>query len=308
MVVALQRLEAWGDRSSSPRGGPNALSWGSAALQGLASRRFRADIGSARPVRRFHALRVITGLDVRTAEAARGPSCAFAPLQRSIAAGPHRAVGLSASVAMPPLMGFHALRHDLGAKSSVRCGVASRRRPAPRPGFGYPLRGVHRRPYRRTRRRSALGLRPSRLRSRRPRPSRGPCRPDVLARHPSLAGGAPASAFTALLSSRALDPRPRGLESSSFLGLSPSEPSPPPSGPSLVVARPALPPLRGVTFRPAWVTGPYEAKGSADPSPDCRLPWGFAPSDRRGAPFAVPGSGLMDSPRGADRLRDRLPL
>jgi hypothetical protein len=93
MVVALQRLEAWGDRSSSPRGGPNALSWGSAALQGLASRRFRADIGSARPVRRFHALRVITGLDVRTAEAARGPSCAFAPLQRSIAAGPHRTAG-----------------------------------------------------------------------------------------------------------------------------------------------------------------------------------------------------------------------
>jgi len=104
------------------------------------------------------------------------------------------------------------------------------------------------------------------------------------------------------------DPDPRGPESTSFLGFSPSEPSPPPSGPSLVVARPALPPFRGVTFRPAGVSGPYEAEGSAGPSPDCRLPWGFAPSDRRGAPYVDPGSGLMDSPHGGDRLRDRPPL
>jgi hypothetical protein len=245
--------------------------------------------------------------DVRTAEAARGPSCAFAPLQRSIAAGPHRTAepcGSADDASSPEL---HCPTTQSRAGGPV-ASDASPRRSVPRPGFGYPLRGVHRRPYRRTRRRSIPGLRPSRLRSRRPYPSRGPCRPDVLARRISLAGGAPASAFTALLSSRVGDPDPRGPESSSFLGLSPSEPSPPPSGPSLVVARPALPPLRGVTFRPARVSGPYEAEGSAGPSPDCRLPWGFAPSDRHGAPFVAPGSGLMVSPRGADRLRNRLPL
>jgi hypothetical protein len=245
--------------------------------------------------------------DVRTAEADRGPSCAFAPLQRSIAAGPHRAAepcGSADDASSPELQCPTTHSRD----RRTRMSGASPHRPVPRPGFGYPLRGVHHRPYRRTRRRNVPGLHPSRHHSRRPRPSRGPCRPDVLARRPSLAGGAPASAFTALLSSRASDPDPRGPESPSFLGLSPSEPSPPPSGPSLVVARPALPPFRGVTFRPAGVSGPYEAEGSAGPSPDCRLPWGFAPSDRRGAPYVDPESGLMVSPRGADRLRSRPPL
>ena len=75
------------------------------------------------------------------------------------------------------------------------------------------------------------------------------------------------------------------------LGFSPPEPSFPTSGHALWVAMPTLAPFGGSTCVPAWVSGSFEASGSAGPSPDCRLSWGSAPSDRHGAPHIVPGSG-----------------
>jgi hypothetical protein len=90
-VAALQRHEGWRRPHGTPRGGPHALSWGSVALQGLESNRDRTAMGSVRPARRFHAHRVHSRPDLRPAEADRGPSCAFAPLQRSISAAPRRA-------------------------------------------------------------------------------------------------------------------------------------------------------------------------------------------------------------------------
>jgi hypothetical protein len=87
------------------------------------------------------------------------------------------------------------------------------------------------------------------------------------------------------------------------LGFSPPERSIPTTGQSLWVAMPTLAPFGGSTCIPAWVTGSCDASGSAGPSPDCRLSWGFAPSDRHGAPHIVPGGGLMVSPRADPRLR-----
>jgi hypothetical protein len=94
-----------------------------------------------------------------------------------------------------PLLGFRALRHTLGSADPRMAGGSLRRR-VPRPGFGYPHRDLHRRPYRRARRRSVHGLPPSRHRSPCPAvPLSGPLpswrwRPSHLAaeRHARLQG------------------------------------------------------------------------------------------------------------------------
>jgi hypothetical protein len=62
---------------------------------------------------------------------------------------------------MLPLLSSLALRHDPGAAVPFASADLPIHR-VPRPGFGYPLRGVPHRPSRRTRRRSAHGLHPSR--------------------------------------------------------------------------------------------------------------------------------------------------
>src|SRR5262245_35191198 len=84
-------------------------------------------MGSARPVRRSFALRVLTDRASRTTEAVRGPPCAFALLQRTIAATPHRATSHEGPRTMLPLLSFSALRHDLGTADPFR----GRRVPAP---------------------------------------------------------------------------------------------------------------------------------------------------------------------------------
>jgi len=76
-----------------------------------------------------------------------------------------------------------------------------------------------------------------------------------------------------------------------FLGFSPPELSPHPTGPSLVVTMPALTPSGGMTSRSAWASGLCGADGLAGPFPNCRLSWGFAPCDRRGTPFVLRGAG-----------------
>jgi hypothetical protein len=145
----------------APCGVPRALSWGSAAFRGLRSDRSRPDTGSGRPVRRFDALRVLSDRTSGRPKPSVAPLALFAPLQRSIAAAPHRGEGLAATARCFLSWASLALRHTLGSADPFLDG-ASRRHPVPRPGFGYPHRGAHRRSYRRSRRRSVPGLLPSR--------------------------------------------------------------------------------------------------------------------------------------------------
>jgi hypothetical protein len=303
---ALQRCKDGCDRTGSPHGGPHALSWGYAALRGHRPDRPRADMGSARPVRRSFALRALIdraserpkplGALPTLSLPYRGPSQQSRTVQRALR---------PADDAPSPELS-HPTTHSEGGGP-----VDGRRVPAP------------------PRATSGVWLPPSR-RPPPPLPAReAPERPWASPFKASLARGGTPLGATALLtflrrasplrealrrppsgpsSRRELGSDPRGPDTTSFLGFPPPESSPPPAGPSLVIARPALPPLGRVTSLPAWVSGPCDTEGSAGPFPDCRLSWGFAPSDRRGAPYAVSGSGLMVSPRGGRRLRDSLPL
>jgi hypothetical protein len=136
--------------------------------------------------------------------------------------------------------------------------AASGHRRGPRAGFGYPLRDLHHRPYRRTWRRSVHGLLPSRLSP--PRggcPSRGPCPLDVSAAvSPGGASSTGRLQGLVLASSPCCHRRPEGLRPSmpswgfplqSVLPIRP--------GDSLVVALPSLSPFRRSTSRPTWVSG-----------------------------------------------------
>jgi hypothetical protein len=70
---------------------PSALSSGCAAPRGHRSRSARTVIGSVRPVRRFDAPRALADRDLPSRpKPDGGPPRAFAPVQRSIAALPHR--------------------------------------------------------------------------------------------------------------------------------------------------------------------------------------------------------------------------
>jgi hypothetical protein len=90
-----------------------------------------------------------------------------------------------------PKAGRHAPRcclswalvpYDTVSDRQIRMkGDGSLRHRVPRPGFGYPPRGIHHRSSRRAKRRSVHGLRPTRRSPRHERcPSRGPCPPDVV--------------------------------------------------------------------------------------------------------------------------------
>jgi hypothetical protein len=146
-------------------------------------------------------------------------------------------------------------------------GGGSLHRRVPRSRFGYLLRGLHHRSYRRAKRRSIPGLRPSRRSPRRERyPSRGPCPPDVAGdttprrerrRTGRLQGLVPASESVLPPSSR------RNPAVDAFLGLSPPERSLHPPGRSLVVTMPALSSLGRVTSLPAWTSGLRGSDGSA---------------------------------------------
>lgn len=133
-------------------------------------------MGSARPVRRFNALRAHSRQAFRRPKSPEAPLALSHPFRglpsRSRKAPPARR---PACQTLLPLLNFDSLRHTRGAVDpfAVR---GSRRERVPSPGFGYPHLGVHHRPYRRAKRRSALGLLPSRRSPRRGRhPSRGPC-------------------------------------------------------------------------------------------------------------------------------------
>lgn len=131
-----------------PRGDRSALSWSCAALRGHRLDSARTGIGSVRPARRFDALRAHAGpslLSRLTPD--RGPPCAFALLQRSIAAPPHRPADPKACTSDDASsLGLSCLTTHPGQRTRVSRGF--RPRCVPRPGFGYPHRGFHRRPSR----------------------------------------------------------------------------------------------------------------------------------------------------------------
>lgn len=106
-------------------------------------------MSSVRPARRFDALRALAGPGLPSRLSPDGgPPCAFALLQRSIAAPPHRPanpkVRMSNDASSPGLScpTTHPERR-------TRISRGFRPHCVPRPGFGYPHRGVHHRPSRR---------------------------------------------------------------------------------------------------------------------------------------------------------------
>ena len=96
---------------------------------------------------------------------------------------------------------------------------------------------------------------------------RSPFPPDVTVRpEPPEGGRAGAAAYRALFPRRVragVGAPERVPTVDAFVGFSPSESSPHPPGPSLVVTMPALSSLGGMTSLPAWTTGLRGSNGSA---------------------------------------------
>jgi len=127
-----------------------ALSWSCAALRGLRPRLTWTHMGCVRPARRFNARRVLASRDLPNRIAPDGgPPCAFALLQRSIARPPHRPAGPKADPSDNASSPGLSLPYDTCRNGGPAFREASRPRCVPRPGFGYPHRGVHHRPSRR---------------------------------------------------------------------------------------------------------------------------------------------------------------
>lgn len=206
-------------------------------------------MGSAHPVRRFHALRGFIHRTSNAAEAAPGPPCAFLPLQRHPAAAPPRSVPRHPEVgatgpAMLPLLGFPALRHIPG--TAVSRWSSWRIPPPPRATSEVSIPPS----------RPSPPILPAREAPERPWASPSKAFPSHVSGTPL---GAPAlltlpevrtrGARTQPTAFRALLPRrvrpdtgsPEGDPAvDAFLGFPPPERSPHPSGLSLVVAMPAL--------------------------------------------------------------------
>jgi hypothetical protein len=141
-----------------------SLPWSSAALQGLEVRRTRTVIGSARPVRRFDALRVLVLRAALRSEDRSWPLLRFRLLRRQIIAAPHRSVTIDPKAERRPVprccLSWAFVPYDTISVQWTRLnnGDGSLRHRVPRPGFEYPHRDFHPRTYRRSRRRSVHGL------------------------------------------------------------------------------------------------------------------------------------------------------
>jgi hypothetical protein len=166
--IALQRCEGWNECRMPPLGDPCGLPWSLAALRGREPGRLRTVIGSARPVRRFDALRVVLFRASPRPKPGVGPPCAFLLLRRRVIAAPHRSVAPrtrgsavdSSRNAASPGLSCPTTRSRTGGPAFVGSGSLHHR--VPRARFEYLLRGVHHRSSRRARRRSVHGLRTSR--------------------------------------------------------------------------------------------------------------------------------------------------
>jgi hypothetical protein len=203
-----------------------------------------------------------------------GPPCTCAPLQRRIVRAPHapscrsefptrtrRACCLSwVSVALRHMPAVQAPSWVTAGPPAVRDRVR---------GLATPLTVL---PHTASRRRSVGASMGFALQgvplARDGCSSRSPCLPDV-ARCPILpeevraprSPSRPSSRGESVLSSSGRSRR----TVDAFLGFAPSERSPHPSGPSLVVTRPTFSPLGGVTSRPAWTSRSHGPDGSALP-------------------------------------------
>jgi hypothetical protein len=261
-------------------------------------------MGSARPVRRFNALRAHSLAGLPAAEAAGGPPCAFAPLQRT-------------TFEVPP------------GPADPKAGMSD---PTPSPGLcdptalsrgGGPVCRARLPPH--TRAESGVWLPPSRLsppllpaREAPERPWASPFKVFSSSRQAPLSGALPSWRYR-VRSHRGVRLFTADFRASisrrerSVVGLRRTRPSLPSWDSPLQsfhlirsgmrFGRAAGPPTHSAGRRP----GPPGSQGFAKrmnrlgPSPDCRLSWGSLPFDRRGTPFAGSGGGLMDSPRA--RLR-----
>ena len=255
-------------------------------------------MGSVHPVRRFHALGVRSRPDLRKLSR-RGPPCAFVPLPRPCPAAPHRIArpevgrpSRDASSPGLPCPTTHPRSADpLSADGSLR-------RPVPRPRFG-----------------TSFAAPPPTLPAREApeRPWASPF--EACPRR----GGTPLGA-SALLTLPGRPPRRRGGAPAHLQGLRSrgGVRAPPDSRRVRPRCLPGLPPLQSIPpIRPGhrlWSRcrpsrpragrrpcppGPRafaERMDRPGPFPDCRLSWGLAPSDRHGAPYTVPRSGLMALP------------
>jgi hypothetical protein len=185
--VALQRIEGWRKCRTPPLGDP----WRPLGV----SRRFedsgtqdQGGYGFPPGPRLFDTARDGRPTDLEGCSRSRTQAllALTCPFRDRIPAAPHR--GAASPIRRPggrlvpvmlPLLGFRALRHTLGP-ADPQNGSGSLHHRVPRARFGYLLRGFHHRPYRRAKRRSVHGLRPSRRSPRREWcPSRSPCPPDV---------------------------------------------------------------------------------------------------------------------------------
>jgi len=293
-----------------PRGERSALSGSYAAIRGHRSDSARTVIGSVRPARRFDAHRVLAGPGLLSRLAPdRGPPFAFALLQRSIAAPPHRPAGpktrTSDDASSPGLScpTTHAERR-------TRISRGFRPRCVPRPGFGYPHRGVHRRPSRRLAAPERPWASPFKAFSSR--------RSALLPERPALLAFSASIRLTPMGSVRT---RPRsGFRSRHELVLPfrvPKDPARrclPGFHPSRAFTLLGLhhrfgsrgiPPhaLGGSTSRPACVSRSSGSRRSAFPSRGCRLSWVSSPFDRHGTAGIGAGGGLMLSPHGSCALQ-----
>jgi len=244
-----------------------------------------------------------------------GPPCAFAPLQRRIAAAPHRSVTRwpkppddpSRDAASPELPcptthsragGSASLAADPSATAcrvrglATPCATSTTDPPGVRnagASLGFALQGL--------------------LLARERYPSRGLCPPDVAVRGSperdprNRPPPGPRSHGEFVL---APDPR-RSPTVDAFLGFSPPERSPHPSGPPLVVAAPALASLGGMTSLPAWTSGLRRANGSAWSVSGLPALLGFRTLRPSRRAVHRPGSGLIASPPAGRRARHATP-
>jgi hypothetical protein len=293
-----------------PCGDRTALSGSCAALRGHRPDSARTATGSVRPARRFDALRALAGPGLPSRLASDGgPPCAFALLQRSIAAPPHRpedpkalmaddasSPGLSCRTTHPE----RRTRVDAGLPAPLRATSRvwvppSRLPPSSLPtpcgagaSLGFTLQGLLL---------ATIGT-----------PSGAPCplgvpRVDSPRPHGERAD---AAAYRASIPSRArsADRIPKDPARRCLPGLRPSRAF------SLLglrlrfVSR-GIPShaLGGMTSQPACVTRSSGSGRSAVPSRGCRLSWAFSPSDRHGTAGVGAGGGLMDLPHGSRALQ-----
>jgi hypothetical protein len=273
-------------------------------------------MGSVRPARRFDALRALTGPGLPSRLSPDGgPPCAFAPLQRSIAAPPHRPAdpkaGSSDDASSPrlPCLTTHAGTADpqnRGASGPAACRVR---------GLGTPIAASTTIPPDALRRRSVRRLHPSRpsprterVPSREPRPS-WRCSRRFASPPRGACGRGRLQGFDPGASSFCHSGPRRVRRADAFLGFTPPERSPPSSWAPLWFAAPPLTRIDGVDVpvRLRHRVLRSERVGIV-PLGTAGSPGVLSPCDRRGTTRVETEGGRMVSPHGSGALQRPEPI